>query len=315
MAQKIADRIRQMAELLTEEQIARALSLDVDVVRGVLDGSVPDETLADFDPAKPPDVRVVETRRYVRSRVIGVVSPGGCGATTVAATLAVLALKNTGQPVLAVDLNEFAALGPALGLDAWRENAALYPNLGWFSGRLEDLLLEHPVLPGLHLALGAVTAERHAEIKDAETLLKEGAKRFATMIVDCPSSPRLWPAVLPECDYVFYVCRNDPASLAALWQSYPVLRACAVEERCGVVINFACREGGLSLRECRRLAEGMTVVGELPETPEIRTNPRFLIDKHKHKYFEAACSLVSELWPSEEKPKGLLAGLLGRRMA
>lgn len=52
MANNIGERIREMAELLDEEYIARALNVPVDTVRGVLSGEIPDSALEKFDPLR-----------------------------------------------------------------------------------------------------------------------------------------------------------------------------------------------------------------------------------------------------------------------
>lgn len=321
MAEKIdlAERIRRMAELFDEEHIARALEVPVEVVRGVLEGTVGEETLQDFDPRRT-DVRLVERERFVRSRVVGVVSMGGCGGTTLTAALALRSAVSDVRAV-AVDLNEFASLGPVLGIDAWGEEAAAYPNFLWWTGNVEDVAVEHPDVPNLHLVLGAATAERHAEFDfaGAGEVVRACARSFGAVYVDCPASPRLWPHVLPECDFVLVPVRADASSVRSLWQMLPVLRACAVVERCAVVVTFAGKEGGLSENECRRLIGrmfGLSVLGVLPEDPAVRAED--LRALRKGSYASVVDRLFAEILPGnrdgnrEKKSRGFLAAIFGR---
>lgn len=274
----LAERIRGMAEYFDAEQIARATGIPLPVVRGVLNGEVPDEVMAGYDPARPPDVRLVERRRYVRSRVVGIVSTGGCGATTLAATISVLAAAAAPGPVAAADFNECAQLGPALGIDTAGENAALHPNVAWLttgSSGVAENLVDVPGVEGLKVLLGAVTAARHAEA-DAGTMAAAARALgdiTAVAVVDCPGSPALWTSFLPVFDLVIVVLRADAASLDALWRVMPVLRGCGAEERAILAFNFAGAEGTLSEADCRRAARTVTavpVLGFLPEEPDIR---------------------------------------------
>lgn len=276
--ENLAERIRGMAEYFDAEQIARATGIPLAVVKGVLTGEVPDEALEEYDPARPPDVRVVERRRYVRSRLVGVLSTGGSGATTLAATLSVLAAAAAPGPVTAADFNECAQLGPALGIDTAGEGAALHPNVAWLtpgSGGTADNLVDVPGVEGLKVLLGAATAARHAEV-GVETMAAAAralGDTAALAVADCPTSPALWPAFLPVLDLAVVVLRADAASLDALWRVMPVLRGCGAEERAVLAFNFAGAEGMLSEADCRRAARAVTaapVIGFLPEEPGVR---------------------------------------------
>ncbi|NPV30525.1 MAG: hypothetical protein HPY58_12945 [Firmicutes bacterium] len=324
MAEKIAEKIRELAELLDEEHIARALGLPVEVVRGVLSGEVPDEALDDFDPKKPPDVRLVERKKFVRTKIIGVASTGGCGATTLTAVLAVLSAKKSGLPVAAVDLNEFAGLGPALGLDTMGEQAAFYPGISWWSGGdVGDSVVQHPVLENLSLVLGAATVERWLELKfeSLPVLLNKLAGAQAAVWVDCPASPALHETLFPCLDVLLFVLRMDAPSLASFCRTLPLIKKHGAEEKTAVVLNFEGAAGGLSAGECRRVLRKFTevpAIAVLPEDLEVKDALRagrcLALDSPRSPFVLGAEGVLSALWPEAspaKKRRGFLAALFG----
>ncbi|MGB9886811.1 MAG: hypothetical protein ACPLRW_07435 [Moorellales bacterium] len=254
-----------MAEYIGAEDIARALGLPVEVVRGVLEGTVAESDLRGFEPRRGSEIRVVAKERFLRSRVIAVVSPGGCGGTTLAAAMGVAAARS-GVRTVVVDLNEFASVGPALGLDVWGEDAVGYPNvLSWRSG-VDEVEVEHPEIRGLFVVFGAETAERHnaLEFETVREMLRILPRRWGCVVVDCPSSPRLWPYVLPECDVLLFVLRRDSSAVRAFLEALPAVRSLFLAERCMAV--FGC-PGPLSEADCRRAVAreaGVPVLGVLP---------------------------------------------------
>lgn len=323
MVQDLAKKIREMAKVVDEEHIARALNIPLEVVRGVLSGEVPDDVLEDYDPARPPDVRVVEKRKFVRSKLIGVVSTGGCGATTLTASLAVLSAKRTKDPVAAVDLNEFSRLGCALGLDVVGEKAAFYPNVSWWElSGVSESVLQHPNIENLFVILGAATAERHLELKNEviASCLREITGAHAVTWLDCPSWPGWWKTVVPLLDVLLFVVRPDAVSLSSLWQAMPVLRSW--EDKLALVVSGDGLEGGLAAAECRRALKKVTdapVIAVLPEEPYVRRVSLdlrcYALDEPDSPYCRAVEEILSGLLPDAgtvaRKQGGVLGALAG----
>lgn len=299
---EIAERIRKMAQFLDIEHIARTLNLSVDVVQGVLDGEVSDKVLRNYNPAYPPDVRVVEKKKFVRSRVIGIVSPGGCGATTLTAALALLSAAESSLPISALDLNEFAALGGVLGVDAMGERAVRYPNILWWPGELDEITVRHAELENLLILLGAPTTERYMEIKMdmVDSLLAAMAQRFLITWVDCPTSVQSWKTMLPWMDLIVIVLRADEFSLSALWQMLMTIHEAGIEERCGLVFNLTNSRGWLSASECRRRVRefsNLPVLATLPDDLDVRGRELFVLRHSKHPYTNTARKILRAVWP------------------
>lgn len=315
MAEKeIAKRIREMAAYVDEEYIAKTVGLKVEVVRGIINGEIGDEDIGEYDYEKPPDVRIVEKRRYVRSKAVGVVSPGGCGATTLLASLAVLSALQTGLPVAAVDLNEFASLGIPLGIDVAGENAVKYPNVLWWTEQadVEEIAVQYPDVENLSVIIGAVTAQRYMEMKPetVTALIRTLAKKYYLTWVDCPTYPAFWPEMVPEMDLLIFVLRPDRVSAGYLWQALPVLREKDLLDRCGVVINLTGGKGWNAEGACRREAKkfGVPVLAVLPEEPELRL--RNSLECIRTPYGESVKELLSWICPEKaEKKKGIFSAL------
>lgn len=323
MVQNLAQRIREMSKVVDEEYIARALNIPLDIIRGVLSGEIPDEALENFDPSRPPDVRIVEQKKFVRSKLIGIVSTGGCGATTLTASLAVLSARRTKNPIAAVDLNEFSHLGHALGLDVVGEKAAFYPNVSWWelSGTGESVV-QHPVVENLFVVLGAATAERYLELEGEVIVssLKEISGSYAVTWVDCPSWPGWWKTVVPLLDVLIFVLRPDAASISSLWQALPVLRDW--EDKMVLVINEDGLEGCMTAAECRRALKKVTnapVLAVLPEESYIRQSSLdvrcYALDEPGSPYCQAVegvlCELLPDAGPARKKQSGVLDALAG----
>ena len=223
MVDSLAERIRKMAELIEPEYIAASLKLPLEVVKGVLNGEIPDEVLEKYDPARPPEVRVVEKKQYVRNRTIAVYGPGGTGATTVAGMLA-LVLAGQKRTVCAVDLAEYAALGPFLGVDCWREKAVKYPNVLWLVGKAGEL--EVPTeRETLKVVLGAASAKKHLEIdwERVRSWLEELARRHEILVLDLPRNLERGRPLVEVADCLILVLKSDVPGINALWQIKPLI--------------------------------------------------------------------------------------------
>jgi MinD-like ATPase involved in chromosome partitioning or flagellar assembly len=320
LANNIGERIREMAELLDEEYIARALNFPVDTVRGVLSGEIPDSALEKFDPLRPPEVRIVEQEKFVHSKLIGILSTGGCGATALTASLAVLSAKKSNLSVVAVDLNELSYLGYAFGLDVLGEQAAFFPNILWWNTAkdVKSSLIQHPVVDNLFFVLGAATAERYAELRPDRVAdsLKALAGAYSSVWVDCPTSPLLWKNITPYLDMLIFVVRPDISHLISLWQAISMLKE--QKTKTVVVINGENGEGALSTADCRRIINettGLSILASLPEDPGLRKASNnslcYALEKPKSPYIESVAHILDVLQPQSKKKKTILSGVAG----
>lgn len=253
----LADRIRGMAEYVDKESIAKAVGLPVHIIEGVLSGEIPDEVLEEFDPSRPPDIRVVEQKRFVRSRAIGILSPGGCGGTVLTASLAAVSSQRVKHAVAAFDFSEFPFLSAALGVNFNQDAFAL--NTIWSGNESFKERISHSRLKNLHIYVPGKRSDLLTGGKTA-SLLSRAGKEFNLVWVDCPSSPSLWPDTLPYIDLLLIVLKQDFAGLNTLNAILPLLEN--ILDRSAIIFNFDGLRGGLSAAECRKAAR--TLGGDIP---------------------------------------------------
>ena len=117
MGQSLADRIRGMAQYLDDPQvIANTLGLEISVVEGVLSGEIPNESLEDYDLAKPVEIKVVEQKRFIRSRAIGVVATNNFEGSLLTAYLAANLADQVSYDVAIADFNEYPVQSTLLSI-------------------------------------------------------------------------------------------------------------------------------------------------------------------------------------------------------
>lgn len=301
MPDNLADRIRKMAEMIEPEYISASLKLPLEVVKGIINGEIPDEILSHYDPAKPPEVRIVEKKHYVRNKVIAVYGPGGTGATSVAGMLALM-IANHGRTVCAVDLSEYSALGYYLGIDCWREKAVKYTNILWMTGKHENLEITTEQ-ENLKVIPGAATAKKHQEADWAsiQKQLEEISRQYETVILDLPHNFELSRPVIDRADCLILVMKGDEPGINALWQMKPLLEAYLGKTY--VVFNKA--------REITLPAEIKEILEYTAGKAYLQYDPKLKFDAFESLKSEFARSVKRSLLPllgyeEKEEPKKLL---------
>lgn len=236
MPEHLANRIRKMAEMIEPEYISASLKLPLEVVKGIINGEIPDSVLDQYDPARPPEVRVVEKKHYVRNKIIAVYGPGGTGATTVAGMLSLL-IALQGKSVCAVDLSEYSALGYYLGIDCWKEKAVKYPNILWPNQKETSTEKDN-----LKVIPGAATIKKHQEIDwpNIREQIEALSGSYEALVLDLPHNIELSRPLISQSDCLVLVLKSDTPGINALWQMKPVIeeylgKTCVVFNKAGEI--------------------------------------------------------------------------------
>lgn len=326
MVHGLADKIRGMAQFCDEEAISKAIGLPVEIVKGVLSGEIEDQILEDYDPARPPDVRIVEQKRFIRSKTIGVISSGGTGASTITAALSFLSAKRMSYSVAAVDANECPFLYNYLGIDASAENIINFATMTDNTNNTQRLKeTKHPDRDNLFTYLMSHTTAKYNKLKEnqlSESLQKIN-EAYGLIWVDCPTSPRLWPGLLNTLDFVIYVVKQDLVGLNNFWQVLPIIKANNFEDRFSVVLNFDKEEGCLYSGECNRVIKdrlGMNALSVLPYDPNLKKDllqgkivKYYNSNKSGKSGFVKSCELIlDDLFPDSRGERQGKTGLFGR---
>jgi len=116
----LADKIRELSVYAEPESISEALSIPLDIVKGVLSGEINEEALAQYDPAAA--VRMIEKQIITRGRIISVVQYA-----PLAAEFALYISQH--NSVAAIDLELYSTLPLFFGLNI--SNIPQYSNVLW----------------------------------------------------------------------------------------------------------------------------------------------------------------------------------------
>lgn len=204
-----AERIRKMADYMDESHIARTLGIPVEMVKGILNGTISEEALKDYNTSRPSDVRIVEKPKFVRSQVIGVMSPFLLECAELIVKLAKDSAARSDFPVLLIDLNEFSMIEHVVGskpfgyiycnVTAYKYSKEIDPN---------TMSLGH----NLYVMFGAQGMGDHLQITedDMKNLLTDASKTASLVWANFPVSPAKWKALYEACDYVLCVLKNIP---------------------------------------------------------------------------------------------------------
>jgi MinD-like ATPase involved in chromosome partitioning or flagellar assembly len=238
-----------MAEYVDEDSIAKSLGVPLEIVQGIIACEMPDEAMDQYDPAKPPEIRVVKQKKYYRSNIIGLVSTGGCGASTIAA-----ALTHSLKGALAIDLNEYAYLGNLL-----TKKRGLTPTaLGWARGSGVDFIITPNTNHDLIWGVNDIQEYLTTMPSSMAPLIREASTKYEYLIVDCPGMPHLWEEVFQELDLIIWVNRTDPACLSNFNHLEKLISP--FKEKIMVVFNMA-RKG-----RYRTIPQkmGLSVIADVP---------------------------------------------------
>lgn len=309
MPNDMGKRIRNMAKACDEETIAKTIGIPLDVVKGVLSGDISDEILENFDPAKPPDIRIVEQRKIVRSLVTGVFSFGNSGATTLTSSLALLSAKQSGASTAAVDLNEFANLGDVLKIPE-PDNK---PNLnGWLlSNNLPESLITHHKLKNLFILLGAKTLSDFINIPATQIslLLKDLGGICETVWIECPVSPAFWPIIINELDIACFILNPSYNSITAFYRALTIFTEYNPDKFVVVFNEPDTKKGDLPVQECKKIMQNLlkvSVIGVVPYEPVIKKHScldeNLIFKKSDNTYRNAVQKILSQLVPTSTNP-------------
>lgn len=204
----LAEKIRKMAEICDTETIARALNLPEEVVKGVIEGSISDDILESYNPAKPPEIKIIEKKQFFRSRFIGVISVGEANADILVSTIGVLSALN-GVKTGIFDLKEFPRTPFYLNFSLSNP----FVNFPW-----NEEFREHPQVKNLTVMMPApnLSEYENLKLKDIEDLIYSFSGSSEIIFINLPDSLLYLQDILPLFDIIFAVNSQDYISLRHL---------------------------------------------------------------------------------------------------
>lgn len=297
---KISQKIHQMNEFCEDtQQIADTLGISKEIVDKYLQGEIPESVLENYDPSRPPDIKIVEQAKFISSRCIGILSFGGSGGTTLTSALAGLSERNLLFEVGAIDLNEYSSLALHFG-------AGIYDTSISLSCLTGDVV--KPYIPKSLDRLNIYTASLTPvkQLTPAQMLEKIVmlSNKYGLIWVDCPSSPYSW-AVLEKFDFIILVLRTDVSSLNKLFRIMPVLEK--ITNRCIIALTDT---GQVPVSECRKTIAEICQMPVKVVLPNDKTVDKALMDgkilaDQNCSYMNAVYEIFEMLYPGNitKQPK------------
>lgn len=257
-----------MAEIVEEAEISAALSIPIELVKAVLDGSIDEEKLKEFNPSKP--VTVIERQVITRGQVIGVLQN-----SPLAAEIAMFV--STKHATAVIDLEQYPVLPLYCGMSI--EQIPQFTNLFW------DIQINKKEYKS-NLFVYSLPDRDLARIGDL-------IKNFPTVVINCPFE--LWEGIYPIAD-VLYV--PVPQNIAGIYKVRQMLsKTPQYEEKAQIVwIKTESLNESQCLSIIRRFSN-IQVAGQIPELGlEIRPQ----------KYQRYITKILEPLFP-ETRKNGLLS--------
>lgn len=294
-----------MAEILDDTQvIANTLGLEKHIVEGILSGEISDEVLENYDINKPPEIKVVEQKKFIRSRTIGVVATNNIEGSILTSSLAVLLANRVQFDVAIADFNEFPSQTTCLGINS-REKAT-YINFPFNED--ESFLTKgtfHPELANLSLFLGSTGPVQHQSLTKDKiiTLISNISTNYSTVFIDCPNNLFYWEALVPYLDFIIVAVEQNLINLSRYTHIYNYLDSINVLDRTSLVLLSDGQNGNLTSTETRKHINTLghiPVLGVLPYDTSIK-NPVNIFKGGK--YTNGVNNILDGLFPEHEKKK------------
>jgi len=225
-----------MAEIVEEEEISVALSIPIELVKGVLDGSIDEEKLKEFNPSKP--VTVIERQVITRGQVIGILQN-----SPLAAEIAMFI--STKHATAVIDLEQYPVLPLYCGMSV--EQIPQFTNLLW------DIQMDKKeYIPNLFVYS---LPERNL------TRISEVVKNFPTVVINCPID--LWEDIYPLVNILYIPVPQNIAGIHTIRQILAKAPQC--EEKFNIVwIKTDSLNESQCLSIIRRFSN-IQVAGQIPE--------------------------------------------------
>ncbi len=252
-----------MAEYLEDTQvIASTLGMPKEIVDGVLKGEITDDDILGYDLTNPSEIKIIEQKKFIRSRAIGVIGPNNIESSKLVAYLATNLAKRVKYDIAIADFNEFPLQATYLGLN--HKDRATYINFTYGTeDDFKDKGVYHPDIANLSLFLNATNSKQQLAFTNENliSLLNDISKNYTVVFVDCPNSLERWEAIIPYLDFIVVGVEQDLLNINKYNYIYNYLCSLNVSDRSSIVLLSDGQNNNLSSVEVRKL---LSTIGELP---------------------------------------------------
>lgn len=303
MSISLAEKIRAMTRYIdNKEVIAKTLDIDVDIIEGIINGEIPDELLEGYNPAKPPEIKVIEQKKFIRSRTIGIISADSEGSLLTSTMGAKLANRVTYDVAIA-DFNELPVQAVYLGINN-KEYAAHINFIYGENDNFKDKGAYHPEIKNLSIFTAATNATHHQELTADRmvSLLADISANYSVVFIDCPTGLQYWGTLIPYLDFVIMGVEQTPIGLNRYLHIYDYLNSINVLDRTSVILLSGESSEPISANEAKRyIGRDIPVLGVLNYSSAVKQAGAIL--KHS-KFINGTETILDELFPDTKKREG-----------
>jgi hypothetical protein len=247
----IGKRIKEMANYCDEETIAKTVGIPKEIIISFLNGEIEEDILSGYSLSKPPEIKVVEQKRFVRSRTIGIlnVSVNDSNGALISAGLAIKLAKRYKLTLASLDINLIPKTVNYLSGYYYYRNVMDLNDL--VATEKEKILNSYNQISGLddfHVYVYSRTVYQHKKdfsYEKLDTIIKKLTSSYSTVLVDVP----LWvdlENIIHNLDVILLVFDSDERSISDLWQVYTLLDNLQVSNK---TMLICCSASGQSLKE------------------------------------------------------------------
>lgn len=294
----LGKKIRQMQEYLDTEQIAKAVEIPIEVVESYINGKIDDSALENYDIGRPPEIKIVEKRKFIRSRVVGVISQGGAGGSTFAAMLAASLANRTNNDVAILDINSISTIPYILGIDD--NNYANNVNYILDANCMDKRQMGE--ISNLYTYVKRPEIFKEGRITGSEAVYNL-SERYGTVIVDIPLDISIINELVTELDLIMLVVKQNYLGLIYLKNLGNTLLKDKIMSKMVIIPNFDGGKNYLDESDFRRASKriiGVEVMESLPYDADIElsvNSGRLYNSINESRYNRGINKIIDILYP------------------
>lgn len=245
----LGDKIKQLQEYLGPEEIAKAIDIPVEVVEKFLSGDISEEVLDGYDLEKT-DVRVIEQKKFLRSKITGIISTDNTNGSLLTAEISKAVAECYRGELALLDLKEFNIQSEIMNLDG----DALRVNFIAEGERIEGKGERHPKIKNLAVYLASTNTLQYKGLSEKRIgeIITGLGKNYGLVIIDCPNSLINLEEVINYLDFIIVAVECNYIGLAKYRHIYRMLEQLNATDRALVIITKEGEIRGSSVHEFKR---------------------------------------------------------------
>lgn len=311
----LGEKIKQMQSYLDEEQIAKAIDLPVEVVKQYIEGDITDDVLEEYNIDNRPEVRIVEQKKFLRSKVTGVISTNNTDGSIVASLIAIGVSDRYKGDVALLDLGELPLQPAIMGMDD--KETSLNLNFIMEEESIKRRGETHHIFKNLAVYTGAANSLQHSKLTSDRVLniVNDISSVYGLVIVECTHGLVYWEKLVSQLDFIIIAVEQNYMGLSKYRYIYNMLKELNATDRALVILTKNGESGGLNVYESKRALKSLgnlEIIGGMEYDPSLYRRENVLKAGNKYEVINNAVNLIIPSVASDTKKGGIFKTLFGR---